>query len=188
VNLLEVSWLLEVAGPNLTSPFAGPNGREQVQVSRLSGRYRLFAFIAAASLALGLAVATFSYLSASLSIPGMARAATTAELEDRGAAIYYKFCSWPKFEPNFWPECRNGAAEWRARGAERLVAFCAEQAPSRMFGADDCLSPDRPIASLTAAPQWTDAAVGMLAAVLAFAVLVLFTVSRRRLAPAPGRQ
>jgi hypothetical protein len=156
-------------------------------VSRLSGRYRLFAFIAAASLALGVAVATFSYLRASLSIPGPARTATTAEMQDRGAEIYYKFCSWPKFEPNFWPECQNGAAEWRARGAERLVAFCAEQAPSRMFGADDCLSPDRPLASLAAPPRWTDAAAGMIAAVLAFAVLMLVTLSRRGLTQAPGR-
>lgn len=139
-------------------------------------RRRMLARIVAASLAVGLAVAAVSYLGTSLTFPGPPRASVDV-LRERGADGYFAFCSWPKFEPRFWPECVGGADDWRARGADRMVAFCTERKPSRMFDAADCLSDEQPGPVLTTAPRPQDAAAGGVATLGTLAVLGIVTSS-----------
>jgi hypothetical protein len=144
---------------------------------------RSIAAVAAVALAIGVAAAAVSFLGSSLVIPGPAHQASTQQLQDRGAAKFYSFCSWPKFEPHFWPECIDGADAWRARGADRLVAFCTESVPSRMFNAAECLSDDRAPLALTSPPGPQDVLVGGIAAALAFVVLALASALRRTVHP-----
>jgi hypothetical protein len=146
--------------------------------ARPAGRRNLVRIVVA-SLLLGLAAATISYLAASLQIPGPAQAATTAELRDRGAERYMGFCG-NTFEPRFWPECLGGADDWRQRGADQLIAFCVRHEPSRMFTGPDCEGADRPAAALTGSPRPTDIAVGALAATVALLALVGLAASRRQ--------
>jgi hypothetical protein len=140
------------------------------------GRRRLLRVVLA-SLALGLAAATISYLAWSLHVPGPARAATTAELRDRGAERYMGFCG-NTFEPRFWPECLGGADDWRQRGADALVAFCVRHEPSRMFTAPDCEGADRPAVALVGSPRPEDLGTGGVAAAVALVVLGLFAMAR----------
>jgi hypothetical protein len=142
--------------------------------------------IVAGSVMLGVTAFAFRYLSSSLSIPGPAQAATTEVLLERGADRYLGFCG-NTFEPRFWPECLNGADEWRARGADRLVAFCTRHQPSRLFTARDCESDDRPAMALTDGPRPEDLIVGATGAAVAFAVLV-GAAALRRVLVRPGRQ
>lgn len=142
-------------------------------------RYRSLGWVIAVSLALGLAAGAYSYLSSALSVPGPAQQLSTAELRERGAEIYMELCA-GQFEPRWWPECRGGADEKRARGADQLVAYCAgEERFARFFSSSDCESADRPLAALTAAPRWPDAVTGGLVAGSAFLVLGLLSVARR---------
>jgi len=130
-------------------------------------RENLARFIVTAALVAGLAVATVSYLATSLQIPAPAVRAGTEELEARGAQVWFVFCSESAYEPRFWPECTLGPDEWRERGAERLVQFCTEAVPSRLFSADDCLAADRPMLALAGGPRPQDAVVGVIGAVVA---------------------
>lgn len=149
---------------------------------------RRIAWVILASLALGLAAATISYLAASLQVPGPARAATTAELRELGAERYMGFCG-NTFEPRFWPECVGGADDWRQRGADALVDFCVRHVPSRMFTGPDCDGADRPAVALVGSPRLEDLEVGGVTALVAFAVLGLLRFVRpgpegeRRLSP-----
>ena len=136
---------------------------------------RSIAAVAAVALAIGVAAAAVSFLGSSLVIPGPAHQASTQQLQDRGAAKFYSFCSWPKFEPHFWPECIDGA--------DRLVAFCTESVPSRMFNAAECLSDDRAPLALTSPPGPQDVLVGGIAAALAFVVLAPASALRRTVHP-----
>jgi hypothetical protein len=131
------------------------------------------------ALVVGVAAASASYLGGALRVPGPAEQASTEVMRERGAASFHEFCSWPKFEPRFWPECRGDADEWRARGASALVAHCTRTEPSRMFGADDCLSDDRPLFTLTGGPTPADAAAGGIAAAVAVAVLLSLNLAGR---------
>jgi hypothetical protein len=159
-------------------------------VGTFLNRRHLARLVLATSLALGIAAAGVGYLGSSLSIPGPANAASVEQMRERGAEVYVKFCEVPKFEPRFWPECKNTAADWRARGADRLVAFCRQGVPSRMFGAEDCQSPDRAAVALTRAPGWGDAALGGAVAAAALVILGLLAASVRaagpRHSPSPG--
>jgi hypothetical protein len=130
------------------------------------------------ALAVGLTVAAISFLGSSLQVPGPAERASTEVMRERGAAGYFDFCSWPKFEPRFWPECRGDADDWRARGATALVAHCTLGEPSRMFGAEDCVSQDRPLFALSGAPSGADLLKGAVAAALALGVLLAASVVR----------
>lgn len=130
-----------------------------------------------ASLLVGLAAATISYLAASLQVPGPAREATTQELRDRGAERYMGFCG-NTFEPRFWPECLGGADDWRQRGADQLVAFCVRHEPSRMFTAPDCEGADRPAVALAGGPRLEDLQVGALAGIVAMVVLGMVVLAR----------
>jgi hypothetical protein len=134
--------------------------------------------IVAIALAVGLAVAAISFLGSSLQVPGPAERASTEVMRERGAAGFFDFCSWPKFEPRFWPECRGDADDWRARGASALVAYCTLGEPSRMFGAEDCVSQDRPLFALTDAPSGADLLKGAIGAAVAFGVLLTASVVR----------
>ena len=146
-------------------------------------RQRRASVIVGVALVMGLAAGAGSYLSTSLSIPGPARAGND-ELRQRGAAVYMEFCSWPKFEPRFGPECVGSPDDWQARGAERLVTFCTAHVPSRMFDAPDCLSNEQPMRfALAGAPQPQDVAIGGGAAALAAAVLLLSSASSAALVP-----
>lgn len=137
---------------------------------------RLAIVIVGAALMVGLAAAGYSYLGHALAFPAPARASVEV-LRQRGADAYFEFCSWPKFEPRFWPECVGGADDWRARGADRLVAYCTDRVPSRQFGGYDCLSDEQPGPMLTAPPDWQDLALGGLAAVAASSALGLLAMS-----------
>ena len=119
----------------------------------------------------GLAVAALSYLASSLQIPAPAQRAETAELEARGAQVWVTFCSESAYEPHFWPECTEAVPEWRERGAERLIRFCTEGVPSRLFTADDCLAADRPMLALAGGPRPQDAVAGVIGAVVVAAVV-----------------
>lgn len=137
---------------------------------------RLAILLVGAALVLGLAAGSFSYLSHALAFPAPARASVEV-LRQRGADAYFEFCSWPKFEPRFWPECVGGADDWRARGADRLVAYCTDRVPSRQFGAYDCLSDEQPGPTLTAPPHWQDLALGGAVGLSALTALVLVAIS-----------
>lgn len=143
---------------------------------------RLAVSVVTVSLALGLAGGAYSWLGSSLVVPGPAQTASTMELQARGAEAFVEFCGWPKFEPRFWPECRGGADEWRARGAERLVAFCLDGTPSRMFTAADCADENRPAFALTAGPGARDVATGATAGAVSVAVLAIVALARGAMA------
>jgi hypothetical protein len=130
-------------------------------------REGLARFVITVALVAGLAVATVSYLASSLMIPGPAVRAETAELEARGAQVWVTFCSESAYEPRFWPECTLGPDEWRQRGAERLIQFCTQGVPSRLFTADDCLAADRPMLALSGGPRPQDAVAGVIGALVA---------------------
>ncbi len=143
--------------------------------------------LAALALTVGLVAGAVSYLGTSLQIPGPATQASTEVLQERGAAAFFEFCSWPKFEPRFWPECRGGTDEWRARGAEALVAHCTLGEPSRMFRPGDCDSDDRAPAALNGPPTPANALTGAIAAAVALAVLVAMRFLNLRPASSGGR-
>jgi hypothetical protein len=65
------------------------------------------------------------------------------------------------------------------RGAERLIQFCTESVPSRMFRRDDCLASDRPIAALSGSPRPQDAAAGIIGALATAVILGGLTWFRR---------
>jgi len=134
-------------------------------------RENMARFVITASLVAGLAVAAVSYLASSLQVPAPAQRAETAELEARGAQVWVTFCRESAYEPRFWPECTEAVPEWRERGAERLVQFCTEAVPSRLFTADDCLASDRPMLALSGGPRPQDAVLGVIGA-LVVAVVV----------------
>jgi hypothetical protein len=136
----------------------------------------------AVALTLGIATGAASFLVGSVAFPSPARAAAD-ELRQHGADVYVKFCEWPKGEPRFWPECIGDQPDWEARGADRLVAFCTEHVPSRMFSSADCLSAHQSWAVLTRGPSLEDALLGGIVALAAFAVLFLVTSRYRALAP-----
>lgn len=135
-------------------------------------RLRLAIILIGGSLLLGLAAGTLSYLDSSLVI-GPAWRASTEELRERGARIYFESCA-GFAEPRFWPECVGDAEEKRLRGASQLVLVCNGTVPyKRFFDAEDCLAEDRPPFALIAGPRQEDAVAGGLVAAVAFVVLTL---------------